>query len=119
MKYLYLAFRLIFNFMCYIFAYNGTEGTHRYLFAKQKYGWEEVQYTAYLSLYRVCYLLTLWAVLPTLSRLLHLHDASIAIMSCAMGAIGALLPAILTPAWGFYLGSVIGALSPACTITAR
>ena len=51
--------RLIFNFMCYIFAYNGTEGTHRYLFARQKYGWEELEYTAYLSLYRVCYLLNI------------------------------------------------------------
>jgi hypothetical protein len=105
--------------MCYIFAYNGTEGTHRYLFARQKYGWDELQYTAYLSLYRVCYLLTLWIVLPVLSRLLYLHDASIAIISCIMGAVGALLPAFLTPGWGFYLGSVIGALSPACTITAR
>ena len=66
-----------------------------------------------------CYLLTLWIVLPVLSRLLYLHDASIAIISCIMGAVGALLPAFLTPGWGFYLGSVIGALSPACTITAR
>ena len=27
----------VFNFMCYIFTYNGTEGTHRYYFARDKY----------------------------------------------------------------------------------
>ena len=24
----------VFNFMCYIFTYNGTEGTHRYYYAQ-------------------------------------------------------------------------------------
>ena len=27
----------VLNFMCYIFTYNGTEGTHRYYFARDKY----------------------------------------------------------------------------------
>ena len=56
---------LIFNFACYIFTYNGTEGSHRYLYAQKKYGWDEQEFTVYLSIYRVCYLITLWVLLPT------------------------------------------------------
>ena len=105
--------------MCYIFAYDGTEGTHRYLFVRQKYGWDEIQYTAYLSLYWIWCALSLWIIIPVLCRLLHCRDASIAIICCIMGAVGALLPVILTPAWGFYLGSLFTALSTPFTLIAR
>ena len=45
---------LLFNFGCFIFAYNGSEGTHRYLFTKLQYGWNEQQYTVFLTAYKVC-----------------------------------------------------------------
>ena len=44
---------LLFNFGCYIFAYNGSEGTHRYLFANFEYGWSEQEYTVFLAAYKV------------------------------------------------------------------
>ena len=44
---------LLFNFGCYIFAYNGSEGTHRYLFANLEYGWNEQEYTIFLAAYKV------------------------------------------------------------------
>ncbi len=71
---------LVSNFACYIFAYNGTEGSHRYLFAGRKYGWEEGEYTIFLSVYRVFYLVTLWLLVPFCSRYLGLHDATVAII---------------------------------------
>ena len=45
---------LLFNFGCFIFAYNGSEGTHRYLFTKLQYGWNEQQYTVILTAYKEC-----------------------------------------------------------------
>ena len=33
----------VLNFMCYIFTYNGTEGTHRYYFARDKYTASKLQ----------------------------------------------------------------------------
>merc|ERR1719362_2666868 len=64
---------LLFNFGCFIFAYNGSEGTHRYLFTKLQYGWNEQQYTVFLTAYKVCYLIALWVLLPFCSRVLKLH----------------------------------------------
>ena len=86
---------LLFNFGCYIFAYNGTEGTHRQLFANLEYGWEEQEYTQFLSAYKFCYLLALWVLLPFCSRILKLHDAMTLILACITGAIGKKLTQIL------------------------
>lgn len=94
---------LIFNFACYIFTYNGTEGSHRqglrryktyctsngitfvhlirYLFVRNKYGWDTEDLTRYLSIYRILYLITLWILLPLASKYFHLHDAMVALIS--------------------------------------
>ncbi len=56
------------NYACYIFAYDGTEGSHRYLFTGKKYGWDESEFTVYLSVYRVFYLITLWVLVPLASK---------------------------------------------------
>ena len=114
-----MIFMLIFNFTCYILAYDGTEGTHRYLFATKQYHWNEEQFSYYLSVYRIFYLLTLWIFLPLLSRKLRLHDATVSIISSCTSAIGALLPIIIDSPTGFYLGSIVGSLGPANTIAAR
>jgi hypothetical protein len=64
---------LLIDFMLYIFVYNGTEGTHRYLFAINKYGWDEQQFTRYLATYRIYYLVTLWFFLPLASRYINVN----------------------------------------------
>lgn len=110
---------LLFNFACYIFAYNGTEGSHRYLFATKKYGWDEQEFTVFLSIYRILYLVTLWLILPILSRYFQLHDACVAIITCITGAVGMAFPAFIEPSWAFFLGSFISSFSPAATIVVR
>ncbi|XP_059089162.1 proton-coupled folate transporter-like [Tigriopus californicus] len=110
---------LLFNFACYIFAYNGTEGSHRYLFATKKYGWDEQEFTVFLSIYRILYLVTLWLILPVLSRYFQLHDACVAIIACITGAVGMGFPALIEPSWAFFLGSFISSFSPAATIVVR
>ena len=75
----------VFNYACYIFAYNGTEGTHRYLYATKKYGWSEQEYTRYLSLYRIFYMVALWVVVPGISKYLRFHDAVVAIIAVTLG----------------------------------
>ena len=80
-----LIWLLLFNFGCYNFAYNGTEGTHRYLYANLEYGWNQEQYTVFLAAYKLCYLLALWILLPFASRILKLHDATTLIIACITG----------------------------------
>lgn len=110
---------LCFNFACYIFVYNGTEGSHRLLYAQDKYGWTTGEYSAYLALYRICYLVTLWLALPALSRYVGLHDATVATVACVTGAAGLTLPALVTDDWAMYAGSVIAMFGPAATISTR
>ena len=126
----------ILNFALYIFTYNGTEGTHRYLFAQRKYGWTEQEMSTYLFDYRLAYLLATWLLVPLLSRGLGLFDTSLAILASAISAVGFLLPALTdsgrrpedTTVWWrkgsfvfnwFSLGSFVCLLSPVTTITTR
>ena len=126
----------ILNFAFYIFTYNGTEGTHRYLFAQRKYGWTEQEMSTYLFDYRLAYLLATWLLVPLLSRGLGLPDTSLAILASAISAVGFLLPALTdfglrpedTTVWWrkgsfvfnwFSLGSFVCLLSPVTTITTR
>merc|ERR1719369_2735228 len=83
----------IFNFACYIFTYNGTEGTHRYYFAQRKYGWSEQEMSTYLFDYRIGYMISLWLIIPILTKVLALADTTIAIIACITSSIGFLLPA--------------------------
>ena len=79
----------VFNFMCYIFTYNGTEGTHRYTFAKAKYeGWSEQEMSSYLFNYRIAYLVSLWVVIPILTKGLKIQDNLIGIIACLLSATG-------------------------------
>ena len=79
----------VFNFMCYIFTYNGTEGTHRYTFAKAKYeGWSEQEMSSYLFNYRIAYLVSLWVVIPILTKGLRIQDNIIGIIACLLSATG-------------------------------
>ena len=71
------------------------ESPSRLLYAQDKYGWTPQEYSAYLALYRICYLLTLWLALPALSRYFGLHDATVATIACVTGAAGLTLPASL------------------------
>jgi hypothetical protein len=110
---------LLFNFASYIFAYNGTEGTHRYLFARKQYGWDEQQYTGFLAAYKFCYLISLWALLPLCSRILRLHDATTLIIVCITGAVGWSLPAFIGGQMTFILGFVLASLTPVATVATR
>ena len=90
-----MIFMLIFNYCCYIFAHNGTEGTHRQLFVTLEYGWDEQDYTIFLTFYKLCFLLILFIALPFCSKILKLHDALTLILACITGAIGKKLTQIL------------------------
>ena len=126
----------ILNFACYIFTYNGTEGTHRYAFAQRKYGWSEQEMSTYLFDYRVAYLVATWFVVPLLSRVMKLPDPYLAIISAAVSAVGFCLPAFTdrgvapeqTTEWlrsgtfvlnWFSLASFVCMLSPVTTIATR
>ena len=126
----------IFNFACYIFTYNGTEGTHRYYFAQRKYGWSELEMSTYLFDYRIGYMVSLWILIPILTRVVGLSDTSIAMLACITSSIGFILPAVTdlsassTAATEWYrsgsfvlnwfsLGSFICLLSPVTTATTR
>lgn len=114
-----MIFMLIFNFACYILAYDGTEGTHRFYYVQKVYNWNEEKYSFFYSVYRVCYIIALLIILPILSKYFSWHDASIAMISGLCGALGNAIPLMIKPSWGMYLGSIIGSLNPACTITSR
>ena len=58
----------LFNYTFYVFTYNGTEGTHRYLYAKLEYGWTEQEYTEFSAIYKLCYAFVLLVILPLSSR---------------------------------------------------
>jgi len=109
----------VFNFAAFIFTYNGTEGTHRYLFAGNKYGWDEQEFTRYLFNYRVAYMVSLWVVAPILSRMLKIRDPIICIMACALSTIGFILPAVTASSTWFSVGSFVCMFSPLTTITTR
>ena len=79
----------VFNFMCYIFTYNGTEGTHRYTFAKAKYKeWSEQEMSSYLFNYRIAYLVSLWFVIPIFTKIFKLSDNIIGVIACLTSATG-------------------------------
>ncbi|XP_023349851.1 proton-coupled folate transporter [Eurytemora carolleeae] len=109
----------IFNFACYIFTYNGTEGTHRYAYARMKYGWSEQEFTRYLFNYRIGYMVALWVVSPILSRILNIPDPVISIMACCSSIIGFILPAVTQSSTWFTVGSFICMFSPLTTIMTR
>jgi len=119
----------MFNFMCYIFTYNGTEGTHRYYYAQFQYGWSEQEMSSYLFVYRIGYLIALWCAVPALSAGLKLADTTIAILASTASAAGFLMPALggvqEWARWGswvinwFSVGSWVCLMSPATTITTR
>ena len=91
---------LLATFACYNFAYVGTEGSHRYLYVKLEYDWDQEEFTTFLAAYKGCYLIALWILLPFASRTLKLHDASTLIIACVTGAIGNLM-FILYARWRF------------------
>ena len=79
----------VLNFMCYIFTYNGTEGTHRYTFAKAKYKeWSEQEMSSYLFNYRIAYLVSLWFVIPIFTKIFKLSDNIIGVIACLTSATG-------------------------------
>ena len=79
---------LLATYACYMFAYVGTEGSHRFLYVKLEYNWDQEQFTTFLAAYKGCYLIALWILLPFASRILKLHDATTLIVACTTGAIG-------------------------------
>ena len=87
-----LILALVFNFLCFILAYDGTEGTHRQLYATREFGWSEEQFSYFLSVYRICYLLTLWLLLPAMTKYLRWHNATISLVCASAAAIGSALP---------------------------
>nr|ALS04330.1 proton-coupled folate transporter-like protein [Acartia pacifica] len=114
-----ILFLSIFSFACFIFTYNGTEGTHRYMYAQKKYGWNEQNFTQYLFHYRIAYMITLWIISPVLTRLLNVPDPVINIVACAVSSVGYILPAVMANAKWFTIGSFICMFFPLTTITAR
>ena len=110
---------LVFNFAFIAIAYYGTEGSHRYLYTQVKYGWDEADFSLYYSVYRIMYLITLWILIPITSSYFKVCDATLAIGGSISGAMGMMIPAIVTPAWGMYLGCIVACFVPAGTMTVR
>ena len=109
------------NFMFYIFTYNGTEGTHRYLFAQNKYDWNEQNMASYLFNYRISYLVGLWIILPIITNIFKISDNMIGVIASTISAVGFIIPAVTPrtkPVW-FRIGSFICLLSPINTIITR
>ena len=110
---------LLATFACYNFAYVGTEGSHRYLYVKLEYDWDQEEFTTFLAAYKGCYLIALWILLPFASRALKLHDASTLIIACVTGAIGWSLPAFIQGQLWFILGFVLALFTPVTTVCTR
>lgn len=114
-----ILFLAIFNFAAFIFIYNGTEGTHRYLYAQKKYKWNEQDFTRYLFNYRIAYMVALWIVSPILSSVLKVPDPLITILACCASIVGFVLPAVQSNSSWFTVGSFICMFSPLTTVTTR
>ena len=110
---------LLVTFACYNFAYVGTEGSHRFLYVKLEYNWDQKEFTTFLSAYKGCYLIALWILLPFASRILKLHDATTLIVACITGAIGWSLPAFINGQLWFILGFVLALFTPVTTVCTR
>ena len=105
--------------MCYIFTYNGTEGTHRYYFAQNKYKWNEQDMTSYLFNYRLAYLASLWLIVPLLTNVFKLSDNIIGVIASSISAAGFMLPVFTRNQVWFIVSSFVCMLSPVTTIITR
>ena len=78
----------VFQYICYICVYNGTEGSHRLYFVENKYKWTEEELSSFLFIFRIASWLGLWLLVPLLTNIARISDSSLAIIAVLTSASG-------------------------------
>ena len=78
----------VFQYICYICGYTGTEGSQRQYFLENKYKWTEEEIGTYLFNYRIACWLGLWLVVPFLTNVFKLTDSIIAVIAVVTASTG-------------------------------
>ena len=78
----------VFQYICYICGYTGTEGSQRQYFLKNKYKWTEEEIGTYLFNFRIACWLGLWLVVPFLTNIVKLSDSIIAVIAVFTASTG-------------------------------
>ena len=81
----------VFQYICYICVYNGTEGSHRFYFLENKYKWSEKEINTILFILRTTSWLGLWLVVPLLTKIVKISESSVAIIAVLTSALGSFL----------------------------
>ena len=78
----------VFQYICYICGYTGTEGSQRQYFLENKYKWTEEEISTYLFNFRIASWLGLWLVVPFLTNVVNLSDSIIAVIAVVTASTG-------------------------------
>ena len=78
----------VFQYICYICVYNGTEGSHRLYFVENKYKWTEEELSTFLFIFRIASWLGLWLIVPLLTNIAKISESSVAIIAVLTSASG-------------------------------
>lgn len=78
----------VFQYICYICGYTGTEGSQRQYFLENKYKWTEEEISTYLFNFRIASWLGLWLVVPFLTNVVKLSDSIIAVIAVVTASTG-------------------------------
>ena len=81
----------VFQYICYICVYNGTEGSHRFYFLENKYKWTEKEINTILFILRITSWLGLWLVVPYLTNIVKISESGVAIIAVLTSASGSAL----------------------------
>ena len=79
----------VFQYICYICVYNGTEGSHRFYFVENKYKWTEEELSTFLFIFRITSWLGLWLIVPLLTNIVKISESGVAIIAVLTSASGA------------------------------
>ena len=119
----------VFQYICYICVYNGTEGSHRLYFVENKYKWTEEELTTFLFIFNSANWFGLWLIVPLLTNIAKISESSVAIIAVLTSATGYILPVFtdteeLVRSGSFILnwfsfGGFIALLSPVCLMVNR
>ena len=88
---------LIINFAIFMFPLNTTH--YDYLLVKDRYNWDVVHFSNYLTVQRICRFLGLFVILPLVSKLLGIQDSLVASVGTVGTIVAYLLIAIGDPSW--------------------
>ena len=78
----------VFQYICYICVYNGTEGSHRLYFVENKYKWTEEELTTFLFIFNSANWFGLWLIVPLLTNIAKISESSVAIIAVLTSASG-------------------------------